>query len=123
MKVPSALGSLPRRARDSAVMTTRSDIAVQKRKDTTTIRLGGDVTVRIAAVLQQRLSQLARTPADTVIDLSHATAVDVSAVQLLMAFKRTTKAEGRTFSFLPPTDPALARLMANTGIQYLLNHL
>lgn len=104
-------------------MTTRSDIAVQKLEGTTTIYLRGDLTVRHAPLLQQRLSELARTPADTVLDLSDVTAVDVSAVQLLSAFKRTTTAQGRSFSFVPPTDPALAQLMANTSIHYLLDHL
>jgi anti-anti-sigma factor len=104
-------------------MTNRSDIAAQQRESKTTIQLRGDLTVRHAYALQQRLSELARTPADAVLDLSDATALDVSAVQLVMAFKRATTAQGRAFSFVPPTDPALAQLMANTGIQHLLNHL
>jgi len=76
--------------------------------DKNVLHVRGDLTVQWSAMFKEKLIQLQE------IGMG-ATAIDVSALQLLHAFKKVMESTGHSVSVVSPALPSLADLIIKSG--------
>src|SRR5258705_6483467 len=89
--------------------------------DKNVLHVRGDLTVQWSAMFKEKLIQLQKIGVGKakklviVISLQEATAIDVSALQLLQAFKKVMESTGHSVSVVSPALPSLADLIIKSG--------
>jgi len=86
--------------------------SLQQGSDNRVLTLSGEITVSCAAELHRALLDALAGDVPLVVDLRDVTAVDVSAVQLLVAARRT----GRSLTFAAPLTPTVMDWWRLAGI-------
>jgi anti-anti-sigma factor len=85
---------------------------LQQSSDTRVLTLSGEITVTCAAELHRVLLDALASDEPLVVDLREVSAVDASAVQLLVAARRT----GRPLSLAAPLPPSLTEWFRLAGV-------
>jgi len=86
--------------------------SLQQGSDNCVLTLSGEITVSCAAELHRALLDALAGDVPLVVDLRGVTAVDASAVQLLVAARRT----GRALTFAAPLPPTVMDWFRLAGI-------
>lgn len=80
------------------------------------LRLAESVDITVAAELKRLLLEAFQSSTETCIDLSQATAIDVTAVQLLWAAGRHARSNGKILHAVPPKDELIVASLREVGV-------
>ncbi len=80
-----------------------------------TLRLTGELTLRTVTEAHQKLLSAYAEGKKLVIDTSRVSEVDLAAVQLIEAARRTAIADGKRVSLSPPPPPAMSTVLERGG--------
>ncbi|MGQ9370635.1 STAS domain-containing protein [Azospirillum sp. A39] len=81
-----------------------------------TLRFAGALTIRDVEVHHARLTAALRDHGAVTVDAADATEVDAAFLQLLIAARRSARAEGRGFALAAPAGGALLEALLRCGI-------
>ena len=80
------------------------------------ITLQGRVTVASATELKEELSQALDSRREISVSLAGAVSLDITAMQLLWAASRDSRAAGRAFTLQGPVSPQLLAIFEEAGV-------
>lgn len=82
------------------------------------LALEGEISIASAAPLKQELQTALASEKDIAVSLALASALDITAVQLLWAAAHEARLAGRRFTFDEPVPPSIATSLAGAGIPF-----
>jgi anti-anti-sigma factor len=92
------------------------NIVIQESGDETHIRCEGEFTISSLRKLNDILRTTIEGTGDIKLSLTHITAIDVTGIQLLYAWKNQLEASGRSTVVLFPEAKTVNDLLIKTGI-------
>ena len=95
-------------------------IALEQAETQNVIRLEGAIDISSAAELKTLLQQALGAGKEVHLSLEHATALDVTAVQLLWAAGRQAKGTGIEFTLVGPVPEEISTALGDAGFESFL---
>jgi anti-anti-sigma factor len=97
----------------------KAEITVTKLSTGARLKVKGDLTVQCAGEFKEKLVELSVGQGQTMLSLREAGAIDISAIQLLVALNNRLKVEGRRLALDWPERAEVNQLLETTGIKRL----
>jgi anti-anti-sigma regulatory factor len=91
-------------------------LSLDQSNSPTLIRLGGEINIRCAVELKSLLLQALEREGALQVDLSAATEVDITTLQLLWATQREAITTGKDFLLMGPITEIVAAAMDRSGL-------
>jgi anti-anti-sigma factor len=87
---------------------------------TSQLEVRGDLTVSHSKNFKENLIALMNSKTELSLSLQSISSLDVSAIQLVLAFSRACKSEGRAYQVIWPQSETINDLLEKTGIKNAL---
>jgi len=107
-------------ATDNRSQETEVGITLKQSKKSTVIRLEGAIDIAAAAEFKKLLLQACGTGKDVRVALDGATDLDVTAVQLILAAKRSAEGAGVAFTIFGAVPESVSSALVHSGLHQFL---
>jgi anti-anti-sigma factor len=99
----------------------KAEFKISKTKTETSLSVTGDLTVQAGAQFKDQLGQLLQRDSTVELSLKGVSAMDISAVQLILCFKNECELKESKIHIFPPENAGLIALLGQTGLWQVIN--